>query len=80
MDAPLSTLKKHLRVKHGFGIRNPPSTMPSDNFVYFIPDQPHRRMDIESLLNPEATDQPNFRLNNCSFVDYRVIKCPSPSN
>ncbi|KAJ9048862.1 hypothetical protein DSO57_1030397 [Entomophthora muscae] len=25
LDAPLSTLKKHLRVKHGFSIRNPPA-------------------------------------------------------
>ncbi|KAJ9079158.1 hypothetical protein DSO57_1038401 [Entomophthora muscae] len=25
LDAPLSTLKKHLLVKHGFSIRNPPA-------------------------------------------------------
>lgn len=43
MDAPLSTLKKHLRVKHSFSIRHPPPPHLA---------QPYARIDVQSLLNP----------------------------
>ncbi|KAJ9056484.1 hypothetical protein DSO57_1032612 [Entomophthora muscae] len=70
LDAPLSTLKKHLRVKHGFSIRNPPSSQLLDNFVYFIPEHTHTRIDIKSLLNPESPAPCHIRPNNYTFVNY----------
>lgn len=54
LDAPLSTLKKHLRVKHGLSIRHPPAS---------------RGMDIVSMLNPEPTaSQPS--VGNFRFINY----------
>ncbi|KAJ9086326.1 hypothetical protein DSO57_1005033 [Entomophthora muscae] len=70
---PLSTLKKHLRVKHGFSIRHPPKQQ--DTFNYFVPKYTHKRIDIKSLLNPETPVgrgsvqyQPGFRPHNFTFV------------
>ncbi|KAJ9068488.1 hypothetical protein DSO57_1027548 [Entomophthora muscae] len=58
LDAPLSTLKKHIRVKHNFSIRKPPTSqqlIKSDcgiGYPYYISEHVHTRIDIKSLLNP----------------------------
>ncbi|KAJ9057222.1 hypothetical protein DSO57_1024752 [Entomophthora muscae] len=84
LDAPLSTLKKHLRVKHGFSIRNPPATQQLDNFVYFIPQHHHTRIAIQSLLNPEPTISraapqcpAKHKPNHTTFVNYYPRECDS---
>ncbi|KAJ9057223.1 hypothetical protein DSO57_1024753 [Entomophthora muscae] len=82
LDAPLSTLKKHLLVKHGFSIRNPPSPQQLDNFVYFIPQHHHTRIDIQSLLNPESPSargtpryQAQLRSTHAPFANHHPHKC-----
>lgn len=56
LDAPLSTLKKHLRVKHGVSIRNPPTQEQAEGAKQLFPEHTHTRICIQSLLNdtPDA--------------------------
>lgn len=60
LGAPLSTLKKHLRVKHNFSIRRPLTRHQlerarAEAAVYSPNVHPTRCLDIPSLLNPATT-------------------------
>ncbi|KAJ9076307.1 hypothetical protein DSO57_1027554 [Entomophthora muscae] len=59
MDAPLSTLKKHLRAKHNFSIRRPLTKQQlerareeASRYLPLSPSPPVRRVNIQFLLNP----------------------------
>ncbi|KAI0243811.1 hypothetical protein L0F63_007398, partial [Massospora cicadina] len=77
LDAPLSTLKKHIRVKHDFSIRNPPSTyqLCASKFPA-LPKLAHSKIPIHSLLNPVSPKTTRPKGGPCDFNN--ILQYPIP--